>query len=237
MEIFDFNDFAFPQRMARWGLDDVGALPHFHYRDDALAIYHAITVFVSAIIGCHYRGDDDVRADRELQEWVADAAFALSKAKNVIRQLDTKDELISLCSNLIFELSVQHAAVNYSQYDEYAFPPYHPMSLMEPTPTAKGEATMERLLRSFPTKAIHAHTVATGFVLSKLADPKVEPRLGSYPDAVFGLAGELEACKAFQQALDKISDRVEDRLAQPLTVSGDHYQYLNPRRIPNGIHI
>ena len=38
-------------------------------------------------------------------------------------------DLVLVCTSLIFTCSVQHAAVNASQYDEYAFPPNYPIYL------------------------------------------------------------------------------------------------------------
>ena len=43
--------------------------------------------------------------------------------------LQTVDDAVTICSSIIFICSVQHAAVNFPQYDMYAFAPNMPISL------------------------------------------------------------------------------------------------------------
>ena len=46
-------------------------------------------------------------------------------------------ELALVCTSLIFTCTVQHAAVNFSQYEEYAFPANYPILLSGEPPTDK----------------------------------------------------------------------------------------------------
>lgn len=47
------------------------------------------------------------------------------------------DDLIKFISTVIFLSSAQHAAVNFTQYDEYAFTPFYPGSLRGEPPRNK----------------------------------------------------------------------------------------------------
>ena len=47
------------------------------------------------------------------------------------------EDLIKVVSATIYLGSVQHAAVNFSQYDEYAFPPAYPAKVIGGLPTNK----------------------------------------------------------------------------------------------------
>ena len=47
------------------------------------------------------------------------------------------EDLISAVTSIIFISSVGHAAANFAQYDEYAFPPNYPCCLQGKPPTTK----------------------------------------------------------------------------------------------------
>lgn len=47
------------------------------------------------------------------------------------------EDLIKTVSSIIFVSSVGHAAANFAQYDEYAFPPNYPAYIRGKPPTSK----------------------------------------------------------------------------------------------------
>jgi len=49
----------------------------------------------------------------------------------------SREKLIEILTVFIFTSSVQHAAVNFGQYDEYAFPPNYPADLHGSRPTSR----------------------------------------------------------------------------------------------------
>ena len=51
--------------------------------------------------------------------------------------LKTVDGAVTICTNIIFICSVQHAAINFPQYDTYAFAPNMPVSLNGEPPKNK----------------------------------------------------------------------------------------------------
>ena len=48
-----------------------------------------------------------------------------------------EEEIRLLCNFLMFACTVQHAAVSFTQYDEYAFPPNYPIYLDSEPPVDK----------------------------------------------------------------------------------------------------
>ena len=52
-------------------------------------------------------------------------------------KFENLDDLIKVVSGTIFMSSVVHAAVNFCQYDEYAFPPNYPAKMVGEIPKDK----------------------------------------------------------------------------------------------------
>ena len=52
-------------------------------------------------------------------------------------KLQTVGDAVTICTNIIFICSVQHAAINFPQYDMYAFAPNMPVSLNGEPPKNK----------------------------------------------------------------------------------------------------
>ena len=70
---WDFNDFDFPVRTAKRGLDPV-SLPYFPYRDDGQLIWDTLGSYVDDYIALYYKTDKDVTGDYELQNWAKEIA-------------------------------------------------------------------------------------------------------------------------------------------------------------------
>jgi arachidonate 15-lipoxygenase len=79
---WDFNDFDFPVRTAKRGLDPV-SLPYFPYRDDGQLIWDTLGSYVDDYIALYYKTDKDVTGDYELQNWATDLRTACSLASTV----------------------------------------------------------------------------------------------------------------------------------------------------------
>lgn len=52
------------------------------------------------------------------------------------------EDIIMVCTSIIFTCSVQHAAVNFPQYNEYAFPPNYPSVLNKTPPVDRVSACL-----------------------------------------------------------------------------------------------
>ena len=45
-------------------------LPNYFARDDALALWWAIKKYITGVIDIFYANDDDVKKDKELEQWM-----------------------------------------------------------------------------------------------------------------------------------------------------------------------
>ena len=56
-----WTTYNLPKVLKERGVDDVGKLPNFHYREDALKLWTAIEEFVNNILAVYYHSDDDIK--------------------------------------------------------------------------------------------------------------------------------------------------------------------------------
>ncbi len=124
---WDFNQRSLRAELEDRGVDRVGTLPFYYYRDDALAVYDAIAKYCANILGLWYLDDGDLARDHELGKWTREIAAAdggdLTGFPAVIT---TRERLYEVATELIFRAGPQHAAVNNGQFDAYGWVPNSP---------------------------------------------------------------------------------------------------------------
>jgi arachidonate 5-lipoxygenase len=129
-----------------------------------------------------YSTDEDVENDTEIQDWTRDVytdAFPgwfgakESDRHGFPKQIATKKVLTEYCTLIIFTGSVQHASINFGQYDMYAFVPNAPATLRLPPPSKKGDADYNTLMSTLPDKANTANQIAVAHLLSQYSDDEV----------------------------------------------------------------
>ena len=152
----------------------VETIPNYYYRDDAISMWDTIEDYVTSIIEIFYNNDIDVEQDGELKEWseeVHNFAFPAFHenpcGRGFPRRITTKKDLIEYCTLIIFTGSAQHAAVNFGQFQTYAFVPNAPMNMRQPPPNTKGKSTIEDLMKALPTYISAALGVSVVFSLSQ----------------------------------------------------------------------
>ena len=59
-------------------------------------------------------------------------------------RLNQLEDVIMICTGVIFTCTAQHAAVNFSQYEEFGFPPNYPALLHGEPPADKVSALGQR---------------------------------------------------------------------------------------------
>jgi hypothetical protein len=175
----NLQDYNFPNALKKRGVDDTAKLPSYYYRDDGLALWEIILAFVGEIIGIFYKNDDDVKRDDEIQSWIYDVhkngwrAKSDHKDHGVPTSFESREQLIEVLTSLIFTLSCQHAAVNFSQKDHFGFTPNAPAIMRKPPPKKKGEASLQSILSTLPNKAQAVKAIATVYILTKYSDDEV----------------------------------------------------------------
>lgn len=154
---YDVMDSHIMESLKKRGVDDPDLLPGYYYRDDGIEIWKAIESFVKSILIIHYKSDEDVVGDKEIQEWAADIhdngfpAFGdTSAGRGFPKSIDGIESLIRYCTLIMFIGSAQHAAVNFGQFEIYGYVPNASFELHEPPPTKKGLTDVDFLLRALP---------------------------------------------------------------------------------------
>uniref|UniRef100_A0A8C4S886 Arachidonate 12-lipoxygenase n=1 Tax=Erpetoichthys calabaricus TaxID=27687 RepID=A0A8C4S886_ERPCA len=211
----------------------VSQLKNYFYRDDCLKLWDAIESFVSGIVDLFYSSDEDVKEDKEVQNWIHDVvAEGFKDLPNfgLPRNIEDKKALVTILAGVIFTSSGQHAAINNGQYDWCSWVPNTPCTMRCPPPPQKGLATMDLIMNTLPGIPESCIQVAITWVLSR-EQPTVW--LGQYPEDHFTEKAVKHHIDKFQEALKKIEKSIDERNANRQL----KYEYLSPRKIENSVAI
>ena len=97
---------------------------------------------------------------------------AFKSATNVLR---TKEDLIELCTKIIFATTAKHAAVNFLQWDYACFAPVSPMAMRGRIPTEddRGKITEPFIVNSLPDRKNSIRAAGIAFTLTEFSDDEV----------------------------------------------------------------
>jgi arachidonate 15-lipoxygenase len=215
-----------PMTFQSRGVDDAGVLPDYPFRDDALLYWKAIYSWVGSYLRLYYPSDTDVVEDTELQAWGRELAATDGGRVNGLPNggdLRTVKELTDLLTFVIYTCSVQHAAVNFPQYDRMSYVPNMPLAAYRPPPTSKTEATEADYLATLPTLDMAELQMELGYMLGCV----YYTQLGQYSSNQFQHDRRVaELLKQFQCA---VAERNLTRWRP--------YKTLVPEGIPQSINI
>ncbi|XP_045181550.2 polyunsaturated fatty acid 5-lipoxygenase-like [Mercenaria mercenaria] len=217
--------------------DNPKLLPHYYYRDDAIKLYECIYSYVRKYLNLYYKSDADVKEDYELQNWrkelvtpIEEKGLGILGVYGVDDKFTTKQQVIRTLTNIIFTCSVQHAAVNFLQYEEYAFPPNYPGSLRGLPPNNKGHIDEVQLLKSLPDEESMYKTMIITSVLSTHGTHK----LGDFEVEYITDQKALKIVAEFRSDLKMIA---EVNVRRNKERHHEKYTSLNPSVVPNSISI
>ncbi|ELT89495.1 hypothetical protein CAPTEDRAFT_172669 [Capitella teleta] len=232
---------CFPKELESRGVLDPRTLPNYAYRDDGLLLHKAIENYVTRIARHYYGMSPDsptkIAEDYELQNWVKELSIPKENGGVGLKGIPGNgrfkriEDVIFTLTNIIFICSVQHSATNFSQYDEYAFPPNYPALLEGEPPIDKLDRTEEDLVSILPDKAATLETIAVCKVLSARGTKS----LGEWEFQQHYDPMALKAEKDFRIELQHISRMIKQRNEQRDAIY--KYPYLDPEIIPNNIGI
>ena len=228
---YAFNDVMLPDTFKQRGVDDAELLPHYPFRDDALLYWDAIGQWVDDYLSIYYSSDTDVQADVELQNWFREL-IAHDGARVVgfgeAGQLTTLAYLKQALRLIIYTSSVQHAAVNFPQYDLMSYAPAMPLACYAEAPTSKQGATERDFLNILPPLELANLQASLGYGLGVLH----YTRLGDYGVGDFHDLRVVPRARQFRQRIDQIGSIIEQRNRQRRP-----YDFLLPGGIPQSINI
>jgi arachidonate 15-lipoxygenase len=227
---YSFEEAMLPAALRARGVDDPDVLPDYPYRDDALLYWQAIRTWVGDYLGTYYRSEADLEEDSELANWYRELVspdggrvpgFGRAGA------LGGLNDLIDAATLLIFTSSVQHAAVNFPQFDLMTYVPNMPLAGFSGPPPSN-EAGEQELLDLLPPLSSARRQLVILYLLGTIH----HTRLGEYgPGEICDprIRGPL---RAFQHEIDRIGTTIEERnrVRAP-------YPFLERRGIPQSINV
>lgn len=220
-----------PLTFAQRGVDDREAFPNYSYRDDSLLYWDAIHEWVSSYLRLYYPNDVEIQRDTELQGWARELASdnggRIKGLPNdgVIQHIE---ELIEVATFVIYTCSVQHAAVNFPQYDCMSYAPNMPLAGYRPAPTTKTGATEADFVAMLPTLDMAELQMDLGYLLGTVHYTE----LGRYDKDQFQDPRVAAPLRAFQKRLAEIGPKISER-----NRTRRPYETLAPRGIPQSINI
>lgn len=223
---------ALPNTFVERGVDDVEILNDYPYRDDASMYWSAIDKWVSAYVRLYYENDAAVQQDEEVQAWGKEIASKDGGRINGMPDsgaIQSVDDLIAVVTLVVYTCSVQHAAVNFPQYDMMSYVPNMPLALYTPAPTTKHGATEADYLNALPPMDMAELQMELGFLLGTVH----YTQLGQYERHHFRDQRVAEPLAQFQHDLSSIGGKIEHRNQQRPRA----YETLTPVGIPQSINI
>lgn len=113
-------------------------LKNFPFYEDAQPIYDATYTFFTSFVDSFYSSDKVLRADKEIQAW-AKEANGPANCIDFPRRIVKKSTLVDILSHFAYLASTAHHVANTNELLEACSTlPFHPPSLYQPIPTAKG---------------------------------------------------------------------------------------------------
>jgi arachidonate 15-lipoxygenase len=227
---YQFDQVMLPNTFKARGVDDPDLLPNYPYRDDALLFWESIRRWVSGFLSLYYRSDADVQADPELAAWFDELKSSEGGRVPGIGQSGatcTVEYLTDAATLIIFTSSVQHAAVNFPQYDLMSYVPNMPLACYAPAPTDKNATHADYLAMLPPLN--HANLqMGLGALLGTIR----YTTLGQYPEGHFEDPRVDEPLRQFNDEIRSIGEKIVERNRDRRP-----YEFLGPSGSPQSINI
>ncbi|CAN1359032.1 Linoleate 13S-lipoxygenase 2-1, chloroplastic [Linum perenne] len=207
-KVWRFDHEALPKDLISRGMavEDPSA-PHgvkltiedYPYANDGLLIWDSIKQWVTDYVNQYYPDEKLIASDTELQAWwneVRNEGHADKKDEPWWPSVNTAEDLVEICTTIIWVASGHHAAVNFGQYAYGGFFPNQPtisrLKMPDEDPTEEEwKLFMQRpetvLLTTFPSQIQAAKVMAVLDVLSSHAPDeeylgeKIEPAWADEP--------------------------------------------------------
>ncbi len=226
-----FNDIMLPDTFEKRGVADGDLLPDYPYRDDSMLYWSAIEKWVSEYLAVYYPNEGDPQADTELQAWFAE--LVATDGGRVIGfgedgGIKTRSCLTKSLTLIIYTCSVQHAAVNFPQYDLMSYTPNMPLASYAEAPTTTSGATEQDFLDVLPPLDMAELQMNLGYLLGNVH----YTQLGQYKKGHFTDGRIAEPMNRFQQQVTSIGGTIQER-----NTTRRPYEFLVPTGVPQSINI
>jgi arachidonate 15-lipoxygenase len=226
LHAYPFNDAMLPKTFLE---RDVADLQSYPYRDDAMLYWNAIGKWVRNYLALFYGSDEAVAADIPLQRWYSD--LIANEGGRVIGLgeeggIKTRRYLTDALTMVIFTSSVQHAAVNFPQYDLMSYCPNMPLAAYSQFPGSEPAGPRD-YLDILPTLTRAGDQQKVGFMLGTMH----YTQLSQYPPNYFSGVG-FPLLQQFQSDVAAAGHTIRTR-----NTTRTPYKTLLPDAIPQSINI
>jgi len=234
---FKLDDLHVPKSFEKRGVLTEAALKGYHYRDDALQAWACLRRFADSVFRQHYASDADIVNDPYVQSMILEMRrFGYQgvdeNQHGVPNRINSIEQLVDICTSVMYTCSFTHAAVNFSQWDYYSYVPNRPLIMRKPAPRAKERVTEKDLIAALPSIKQGAQTMATGWTLSQFS--KEEVYVGQYLTDMMITPGEIGALQELRSDLSIMAQTIDKRNA---TLGIKAYPYMHPERVPSNIGV
>lgn len=231
LEDYLFNHAMLPLSLKARGVDDKELLPNYPFRDDAMLYWDAIHTWVTDYLTIYYPSDADVAQDVELKTWFEELIAndgGRVRGLGLNGALATRAYLADVATLIIYTGSVQHAAVNFPQYDLMSYTLNMPLAGYAPPPKSKTGATEQDFLNLLPPLDMALMQLDLGYILGTVH----YTQLGHYRSCYFRNPRTMLPLAKFAKQLKQIGDTITER-----NQTRRRYDFLLPGGIPQSINI
>lgn len=227
-----------PAEFKSRNVEDPKVLPNYHFRDDSLLIYDIIHTYVTNYVHIYYDNDNMLLDDWEIQNWAEELARKKSEGgiglagvpeRDGKAGFNSIDDLVMVLSSILYTCSAGHAAANFLQYSEYAYPPNYPSQIRGEVIKDKKPRTEKDVIQSLPDRNVTLNVMTITYLLSE----KPTNSLGDFETQYIYDPEALSVLYRFQDDLKEASIKIRKRnnkLRFP-------FEVLLPENIPNAISI
>ncbi|WP_394833697.1 SRPBCC family protein [Pendulispora rubella] len=233
-EMYDFTANSFPEDLAARGFDEAGTdgVQGYYYRDDGFKIWRALETYIGEVVNAVYANDNAVAADALIQQWALEtSAPDRADIPGFPRAITSRTQLVRTLTNIVFQASAFHSAVNFPQIDYLSYIPNRPDSTLKKMPEGEDDITMDFIyFQALPNFFVSNFQVSFAMLLTT---PAIDT-LWNSP----GLAKEFpEIHRRFKENLQKISSDINERNLALEALGKQPYPYLDPLRIATSVAI
>ncbi len=230
LQNFPTNKAFLPHLFAQNGTAD---LPNYAFKDDSLLYWAAIKEWVSDYLTQNYKYAQNVGEDPALLAWYQDLVSTeggrvIGLAENG-KPIQSFAYLVEVLTLLIYTSSVQHAAVNFPQYDLMSYAPNMPFACYDTFPKPQiRKATAQDYLNILPTMGKAKEQINLTYTLGSMH----YTQLGQYESGYFDKKTQQGSLLKFQQEVAEIGKTIQTR-----NLTRRKYTTLMPSAIPQSINI
>ncbi|XP_030894833.1 arachidonate 15-lipoxygenase isoform X3 [Leptonychotes weddellii] len=225
-----YRSFCPPDDLADRGL--LGVKSSF-YAQDALRLWEILARYVQGIVHLHYKTDEAVRDDLELQSWCAEiteVGLLGAQDRGFPNSLQSRDQLRHFLTMCIFTCTGQHSSAHLGQLDWYSWVPNAPCTMRMPPPTTK-DATLGTVMATLPN--FHQASLQMSIVWQLGHRQPMMVALGQHQEEYFSGPGPKAVLKELRKELDALEKDIKTRNAK-LDIP---YDYLLPSLVENSVAI